>query len=405
MKATGIIVEYNPFHNGHLHHLQQTRIKTNNDIVIAVMSGNFLQRGEPALVDKWTRSKMAIASGVDLVIELPYAFATAQASDFAKGSIFLLDALKCSSFCFGSEEGSLEAFQQTYSLLSTKKDEYNTAIANYIKKGISYPKALNEAYNDISKASTDRLVDLSKPNNILGYHYVQAANLLNSNIKPETIQRVVANFHDDANNNETIASATGIRKLLFEGQKISEVNAFMPSPSLEGLKDWESTYFSFGSWEIFYPTLRILILRSSKEKLAQIAEITEGMENAIWKAAKTNTNFESFMQQIKSKRFTWTRIQRMLTHIYTDFTWDQLRDIDLPTYIRPLAMNKKGQAYLQSIKKELQLPLISRVAASKNDKQLQLDIKAADLYYLGLQSSFGQSMVGSDFRNAPIIQE
>lgn len=405
MKATGIVVEYNPFHNGHLHHLQQTRIKTNSDIVIAVMSGDFLQRGEPALVDKWTRAKMAITAGVDLVIELPYAFATAQASDFAKGAIFLLDALKCQSFCFGSEEGSLEAFQQTYNLLSAKNDEYNTAIANYIKKGISYPKALNEAYNDISKASNVPLVDLSKPNNILGYHYIQAANHLNSNIQPATIQRVVANYHDDASNTETIASATGIRKLLFESQKLSEVNKYMPSTSLKELREWESTNYSFGSWEQFYPILRLLILRSSKEKLSQIAEITEGMENAIWKAAMTHTRFESFMQQIKSKRFTWTRIQRMLTHIYTDFTWTQLRDIRYPTYIRPLAMNKSGQAYLQNIKKDLQLPLISRVAANKNDKQLQLDIKAADLYYLGLQSPYGQNMVGSDFRIAPIIQE
>lgn len=404
MKATGIVVEYNPFHNGHLHHLQQTRIKTNSDIIIAVMSGNFLQRGEPALVDKWTRSKMAVAAGVDLVIELPYAFATAQASDFAKGAIFLLDALKCHSFCFGSEEGSLEAFQETYNLLLTKKDEYNTAIASYMKKGISYPKALNEAYNEISEATTVRLVDLSKPNNILGYHYIQAANHLNSDIKPETIQRVVANYHDDALKTETIASATGIRKLLFEGQKLSEVNAFMPSTSLLGLTEWESNNKSFGSWEQFYPALRLLIIRSSREELGQIAEITEGMENAIWKAAKTHANFQSFMQQIKSKRFTWTRIQRMLTHIYTNFTWNQLREIDFPTYIRPLAMNKNGQAYLQSIKKDLQLPLVSRVAASKKDTQLQLDIKAADLYYLGLQSSYGESMVGSDFRIAPIIE-
>lgn len=405
MKATGIVVEYNPFHNGHLHHLQQTRIKTNSDIVIAVMSGNFLQRGEPALVDKWTRAKMAIAAGVDLVIELPYAFATAQASDFAKGAIFLLDALECHSFCFGSEEGSLEAFQQTYNLLSTKKDEYNTVIANSMKKGNSYPKALNEAYTEISKNATVPLVDLSKPNNILGYHYIQAANLLNSAIQPETIQRIVANYHDDASNTETIASATGIRKLLFTGHNLTEVNTYMPSTSLEGLKEWESTNHSFGSWEQFYPTLRLLILRSSREKLNQIAEITEGMENAIWKAAMAHANFEPFMQQIKSKRFTWTRIQRMLTHIYTGFTWDQLRNIQSPTYIRPLAMNKQGQAYLQSIKKDLQLPLISRVAASKGDKQLQLDLKATDLYYLGLQTSYGQSMVGSDFRTAPIILE
>lgn len=402
MKATGIVVEYNPFHNGHLHHLQQSRLKTHSDVMIAVMSGNFLQRGEPALVDKWTRTKMALSAGVDLVIELPYAFATAQASDFAKGAIFLLDALKCTSFCFGSEEGALNAFEHTYDLLTENKTAYNSAISTLVKKGISYPKALNEAYQLISKDVTVPLVDLSKPNNILGYHYIEAAKTLHMEIQPETIQRVVANYHDSANVSETIASATGIRKVLFDMGELDTVQTFMPQTSLEALYEWQSTAKSFGNWDQFYPLLRFIILRHTKETLAQFAEVTEGMENAIWNAATTSITFQSFMEKIKSKRFTWTRIQRMLTHIFNDFTWKQLKETELPTYIRPLGMNERGQAYLQSIKKDLQLPLVSRVAASKENKLLQLDIKAANLYYLGLQSSFGQQMVGSDFRIAPI---
>ena len=403
MKATGIVVEYNPFHNGHLHHVQESRKKTDSDIIIAVMSGNFLQRGEPALVDKWTRAKMALSSGVDLIIELPYAFATAQASDFAKGAIYLLESLKCESFCFGSEEGSLEAFHHTYQLLLAKKEEYNTAISNYIKKGVSYPKALNEAYKIVATDTTAPLVDLSKPNNILGYHYMEAAYNLNATIKPETIQRVIANYHDEAKNTETIASATGIRKVLFDEEELSAVQHFMPSASTLELHEWKNYAETFGSWERFYPLLRFIILRHNKEQIARIAEVTEGIENAIWNAAVSCESFQSFMQQIKSKRFTWTRIQRMLTHIYTDFTWEQLREIDYPTYIRPLAMNLKGQAYLKSIKKDLQLPLVSRVAASKDNVLLQMDIKAANLYYLGLQSNFGQQMIGSDFRKTPII--
>lgn len=404
MKATGIVVEYNPFHNGHLHHLKQSQIQTSSDITIAVMSGNFLQRGEPALVDKWTRAKMALDAGVDLIVELPYAFATAQASDFAKGAIFLLDALKCDTFCFGSEEGSIASFEHTYNLLSSKKLEYNEAISQFVKQGISYPKALNEAYKSISRYSEEPLVDLSKPNNILGFHYLEAARQLNSPIQPATIQRVVANYHDDARETESIASATGIRKVLFEEKELSKVHSFLPSTSIAGLEHWLEHAESFGSWERFYPLLRLIILRQNKKSIAKYAEVTEGIENAIWNAAVKNEHFQPFMEQIKSKRFTWTRIQRMLTHIYTDFTWDQLRAIEYPTYIRPLAMSSSGQAYLQSIKKDLQLPLVSRVAASKENILLQLDIKAANLYYLGLQTNYGASMVGSDFRQIPFRQ-
>ena len=146
MKATGIIVEYNPFHNGHKFHASEARKTTNADIIIAVMSGNFLQRGEPAFVDKWSRTKMALQNGVDLVVELPYAFATAHAPVFAQGAIQILDAARCQSFCFGSEDGNIQPFNNSLELLTNAEYEYEQTVKKSVKEGMSYPKALNAAY-------------------------------------------------------------------------------------------------------------------------------------------------------------------------------------------------------------------------------------------------------------------
>ena len=256
MKATGVIVEYNPFHNGHFYHIKESQKKTDADVIIAVMSGNFLQRGEPALVDKWTRAEMALKAGVDIVIELPYVFATAQASDFARGSVSILEAMGCNAFCFGSEEGSIEPFTQTYKLISTHQETYQNLIKQYMKLGLSYPKALNQAYSEVTKDTTARIVDISKPNNILGYHYMEAAYQINASIRPVTIQRIIANYHDEIDQNQSIASATGIRKAIFNQKSIEQMATFMPITSLEHLLEWEKSVGVFGSWQQFWPLLR-----------------------------------------------------------------------------------------------------------------------------------------------------
>ncbi|WP_019414402.1 nucleotidyltransferase [Paenisporosarcina sp. TG20] len=402
MKATGIVVEHNPFHNGHLYHIKESRKKTTADVIIAVMSGNFLQRGEPALVNKWTRTDMALKAGVDLVIELPYVFATAQASDFARGSIELLEALGCDSFCFGSEVGTIEPFYHTYEVLTSQQEFYQSLIKQYMKLGLSYPKALNEAYAEVTKNNKLELVDLSKPNNILGYHYLEAANQMNANIKPVTLQRIVANYHDDIDQNQSIASATGIRKAIFDSGSIESLRNFMPQSSLNELLKWKNSIGVFGSWQQFWPILRFTIIRSSLKELATYAEVTEGIEHLIYEAASQSETFEVFMKRVKSKRYTWTRIQRMLTHIYTGFTWEELRSHQNPTYLRVLGMTQNGQKYLNQNKKNLSLPLVSRVAATK-DSLLDFDIRATDLYQLGLQSSKITQPTGLDYRKPPII--
>ena len=402
MKATGVVVEHNPFHNGHFYHIKESRKITDANVIIAVMSGNFLQRGEPALVDKWTRSEMALKAGVDIVIELPYVFATAQASDFARGSISILEAMACDTFCFGSEEGSIEPFDNTYKLLSTHSEAYQNLIKQYIKLGLSYPKALNEAYAEVTTNTNSILADLSKPNNILGYHYIEAAYQMNTRIRPVTIQRIIANYHDNVDPSQSIASATGIRKTIFDQGSLETLGNFMPATSIERLLHWKESVGPFGSWQHFWPVLRFTIIRSTLKELASYAEVTEGIEHLIYEAAKKSETFEAFMSIVKSKRYTWTRIQRMLTHIYTGFTWDSLHEHRWPTYLRVLGMTQNGQNYLSEKKKSLSLPLVSRVAATK-DSLLDLDIKATDVYQLGLQSSKVKQPIGMDFRKPPII--
>lgn len=382
MKAAGIVVEYNPFHNGHLHHAFQSRIESGADVLVAVMSGQFLQRGEPAFADKWARTEMALASGVDIVIELPYVYATAQASDFARGAIALLSAIGCESFCFGSEQGSIEPFLRTYGLLESNRAVYEQKIHEAVQTGISYPKALNEAYTSLTENGAG-YADLKQPNNILGYHYIEAAKKMASPIRPLTIQRIAANYHDPIDKELTIASATGIRQAFFEGASMEEIANYMPEASINILKEFNRAHNGFGSWERFYPLLRYSILRERPSRLKEFAEVTEGIENLIYEAAKKEADVEGFISRVKSKRFTRTRVQRMMTHIYTGFTWEELRSFETPAYMRLLGMTAKGQQYLNQQKKNIGLPLISR-AADLTDPMGKLDIHASAMYLLGM---------------------
>lgn len=382
MKATGIVVEYNPFHNGHFYHAQQARQKAGADVVIAVMSGQFLQRGEPAFADKWARTEMALASGIDIVFELPYVYATAQASDFAKGAIELLGAAGCESFCFGSEEGSIEPFLKTWELLDSQRDTYERSIHEAVQTGISYPKALNEAYHRLT-GSRSGFADLAKPNNILGFHYIEAAQKSGSTIKPLTIQRIAAGYHDPIHTDSTIASATGIRRAFFEEGSLEGIENHLPIPSLAALKAFHDDYGAFGSWPQFYPLLRYSILKERPQNIKRFSEVAEGIEYLIFESAKKEPTFEGFINRVKSKRYTRTRIQRMLTHIYTGFTWDQLRSFEGPSYLRLLGMSETGRHYLNGQKKNIGLPLISR-AADLADLMGEIDIHASSMYFLGL---------------------
>lgn len=401
MKAVGIVVEYNPFHNGHLYHATSARNQTGSDLVIAIMSGNFLQRGEPALIDKWTRTEMALENGVDLVFELPYERATSNAPSFAAGAIQLLDAARCASFCFGSENGRIAPFTETLDRIDSVRSEYDTLIRESVRLGMSYPKALNRAYSTLIRTTeaADETVDLSLPNNILGFHYMEAAKAIGSSMEPATLPRLGAGYHDDVAYDTPIASATGIRKELFDRHYTEPIQQFVPDSVYSSLNEWLSKRKSFGSWERFYPILRLQILRDGPERLRAIADVTEGIENLLYKAAKQSDTFQQFMETVKSKRYTWTRIQRMLTHIYTGFTYKNRADMQAPDHLRLLGMTPIGQAYLKNCKDELKLPLVSRLA-NFDSPSVNFSSSVSDLYAFGIDPVNPE--LGLDYRIPPI---
>lgn len=404
MKAVGIVVEYNPFHNGHLYHAASAKAQTESDLVIAVMSGNFLQRGEPALVDKWTRTEMALENGVDLVFELPYERATSNAPSFASGAIQLLDAAGCSSYCFGSENGSIVPFTTTLSRIASVQTQYDELIHEYVQEGISYPKALNRAYSILirSTANEQETVDLSLPNNILGFHYMEAAANIGSSMKPATLPRLGAGYHDDVKHGNPIASATGIRKEFFETESTAPIQQFVPNSVYNSLNNWIIERSSFGSWDAFYPLLRVQILRSGPEHLAAIADVTEGIENLLYKAARQAETFQQFMAIVKSKRYTWTRIQRMLTHIYTGFTYSHRASMPAPDHLRLLGMTRAGQSYLKEMKENMKLPVVSRLANFKS-ASAGFSSSVSDLYAFGINPI--HPSIGLDYRIPPIRKD
>lgn len=403
MKSVGVIVEYNPFHNGHLFHLQESKRVTDADIVIAVMSGHFLQRGEPALVSKWARTKMALKAGIDLVVELPYQFATQQAEVFANGSISLLEALQCDAFAFGSESGDIASFLNTLQAVKENDATIQQRIQLEVKKGNSYPKAISNAYVSLLEKDQDDLLDLSKPNNILGFHYVKALVEQNGNMKPFTITRKNAHYHDEHFASATIASATSIRKAIFnttEQSDSDQIAQYVPSTTYEELHSYQKSIGTFHSWELYWPYLQYRIQTASLEELRNIYEVEEGIEYRLKEISLEAQSFHSFMERLKTKRYTWTRLQRMCLHILTNTTNYELSKQDRKaSYIRILGMSQNGQSYLRKNKKELDMPIISNVKR-EHSELLHTDLKAALTYNLPIQK---KKSLNEEYKSHPVF--
>ncbi|QIZ07343.1 nucleotidyltransferase [Priestia megaterium] len=405
MKSVGLIVEYNPFHNGHAFHLQASKEAAEADVVIAVMSGNFLQRGEPALVSKWQRTKMALLNGVDIVFELPYRFATQKAETFANGAVSILDAVGCESLCFGSESGDLSSFIQTIDYLKDQQNSFNENIKWHLDTGVSYPKALSLAFKQLPNANN--YLDLAKPNNILGLEYIKAIQRQKSSVIPMTIPRKNADYHDEHFASATIASATSIRKAIFtDNASQAEINQYVPEQTKLLLKDYVQQFQGFHQWENYWSYLQFRLIHSSPSELREIYEMEEGLENRLQAAALVTDNFHKFMQQIKTKRYTWTRLQRLCVHILTNTKKEEMtRHSEKASYLRLLGMTSIGREYLNKKKSHLSLPLISKLASFK-EKEINLDIKAARIYSLGIPSHLKNKMLRQEFEQPPFyIQE
>ncbi len=403
MKTAGVIVEYNPFHNGHLYHLEETKKTTGADIVIAVMSGSFLQRGEPALVDKWSRTKMALENGIDLVIELPYVYSTQKAEVFAKGAVSLLTAIGVDELCFGSEAGLIQDFEKTMSFIKENDKDYNEKIQLFMSEGNSYPKAASLAFQSLKDHET--VLDLSLPNNILGYQYVKAIDEQKSHIQAQTILRTKAGYHEESFTDKKIASATAIRKeLLSEDLGPQNVKAFVPEPTYHELNRFYRSHNKYHGWHRLYPFLRYKLLTSSQKDLKKIYEAEEGLENRLVSAAKASADFMSFMEAVKTKRYTWTRLQRFALHILTNTVKDDMKPAlhtDAP-YLRLLGMSSAGRMYLNKVKSSLTIPLVANINQF-NHPFLDIEKKVSEVYALGFDGSDQEAFLKKEFTSSPIM--
>lgn len=400
MNVLGLIVEYNPFHNGHLYHLQSSVKKTKADIVIVVMSGPFLQRGEPALVNKWARTRMALKAGIDLVVELPYIYATQKAEIFADGAVRILESLGVTTICFGSENGDITPFIEANHWLINNETKVNIHMKEELKLGKSYPRAFSEVYTSLTENKD--MLDLSKPNNILGFHYTQSVSRLAPSIMIDTIPRKNSNYHDLVIKDKKIASATAIRhKLLNEKASFDSISNYLPDYTLAELRLHQETNGKFHSWEDYYPYLKYKIITESAASLKNIYECEEGLENRIKKCMTNHDSFDSFMDALKTKRYTRTRLQRLLTHILLNTSKEFMKE-NLEKnhpYLRVLGMSAAGQHYLSQIKKRMNVTIITNASQSKNEAFSQ-DVLASRIHEMVLHSA-GKTF-RDEYRATPI---
>lgn len=402
MNACGLIVEYNPFHNGHLHHIEQARKASEAECIIAVMSGSFLQRGEPAIMDKFHRTLAALKSGVDIVVELPYTYAVESSHLFAAGSVKTLHEIGVSSICFGSESGDVTDFINSYHYFQQHKNAYRTTLKKALDQGKSYPSASKDAYQEIGL--TTEAIDLTKPNNILGYSYVKAIKDNHLPVQPLTIKRTKSGYHDESISG-TIASATSIRnEILTENQLTENVQHALPASTIHQLNAYYAKTSLWHTWENYFPLLHYRVQTMSAADLKNIHGVDEGLEYRIKTTAKHATSMHDWINAIKTKRYTWTRIQRMFVHLLVNTTKQTIQPITetqpIP-YVRLLGMNETGQSYLNRVKSHMDVPLISSLQQHEG-VIMKMEEKATHAYYSVLPAKIQQKLWKQEIQ--PVIR-
>lgn len=377
MKACGIVAEYNPFHKGHAYQIEQIRTNQDVDLIIAVMSGNFLQRGEPAVLDKWTRTRMALAGGVDLVIELPVVWSTQPADYFAKGALQILNALNIDYLSFGVENGTREDFLEAASYLVAEEEEISRKIQENQEMNIPYAKQMEKI---VLEMNPNFPLDFQSPNIQLGLSYQK--EIINSGLENKIdilpIQRKGAGYAEESIKSQSdFASATAIRNAMFRKE---DVQSYLPNASSNYLyKKVEEKV----SWENYFQLLKYQLTVQTESELREIYQMTEGLENRLKKYIQEANSFEEFIDKIKTKRYTRTRLQRLFTYVLLQLkTVDINQELEKPPSIRVLGFNQKGQAYLNQQKHQLPSPIVSNVN-QKTKVELKHDILAGNIYQLG----------------------
>ena len=334
----GLIVEYNPFHNGHLHHIQEIDRLFEDNIKIAVMSGDYVQRGEPSLINKFEKTKIALSQGVDIVIELPAFYSTQSAEIFAKSSVNLLNKLSCSHIVFGSESNDLDKLKRIATISLTK--EFELSLRGFLAEGFSYPTAFSKALFDEKLGSND----------ILALEYLRAIKTINSKIEAYCIKREKTGYYDDEKDN--FSSATYIRKILLGNEKkenkLNKIKNLVPKFSYKIL---EENFGVFSCLSDFYDLIKYNIIKNHSE-LKNIQDLEIGLENRLYKYSLENLSFEDFFNEVLTKRITISRLQRILLHSLFNLTENITEKVkNRVPFVKILGFSTKGQKYLNYLKK------------------------------------------------------
>ena len=388
MRTVGIIAEYNPFHNGHAYQIRKAKELTNADYCVVGMSGDFVQRGAPALMDKYLRTECALRNGADLILELPVCFALSSAETFARGAITLLDRLGIvDAVCFGSECGDINVLRDFAKELLCETPVFKETLAREMREGHTYPQARNTALEASAPHLTAHTTILTSPNNILGIEYCKAILSCDSKIVPYTIKRAGASYHDNSLET-TFCSALAIRESLRQAGASDGLAKQIPAVSLKLMED---AYLK--SYPVFSDDLSLLIQYSllSKEDsgFTDYPDIDRELSDRILKFLPKYRDFRSFCDQLKSKNRTYARISRSLLHILLDIRREDIeryRKEDTIFYARMLGFRESASPLLTALKKSAGIPLLSKLADAEKQlaptglSMLEKDIYASHVY-------------------------
>ena len=355
--VVGIICEYNPFHNGHVYHLSKVKELFPDSLVILVMSGNFTQRGDISIINKWDKTELALSYGVDLVIELPFFFSTNSGDYFAEGSIRILKELNCNYLVFGSELNDLNELEKLATIQINNK-EFDNLVKKYTDLGNNYPTSLSLATKDLTNTS------IKSPNDLLAISYIKKIKELKANIKPISIKRT--NDYHDKKLSDSITSATSIREAINNDVDISN---YVPKEVIKKINKID--------YQKYFDLIKYKIL--SDNNLDNYLDINEGLDKRIKKVINKANNIDELIKLIKTKRYTYNKINRLLLHIYTGTMKDEVNKLNKLTYIRVLGFTKNGKKYIKEIRDTSSIPIITNYH-ELDDYILNNELKVTYLY-------------------------
>ena len=374
-KIIGIVVEYNPFHNGHLYQINKIKEKYKDSLIIVCMSSSFTQRADASILNKWDKTKVALENNVDIVIELPYIYSTQSSDIFASKAVQLLNHLKINTLCFGSETENIDDIVNSAKIQLNNKD-FDNKVKEYLDLGINYPTALNNALKDLNAK------EINTPNDLLGVSYIKEILKNNLNIEIFNIKRT-NDFHDITSNDDVI-SASNIRNKL---QNKQDIKNNVPQNVYELLKNKniEIDEFKYLKYKII-----------TEDNLDKYVDVDEGISSRIKKSLEKSNNKEELIQNIKTKRYTYNKISRMLNHILCSLTKEE-NNIQELEYIRILGFDSKGKEYLSEIKKDIKTPILNKYDTKKY-KTLEIEKRVTDIYSLIYEDINKQ-----EIQNKPIV--